>query len=53
MRVGVARYNKRFDRKNEILVGDYTSVNDLRNKLRKIPYNGGGKWKNFNIVPLL
>ncbi|XP_039257208.2 uncharacterized protein LOC120333884 [Styela clava] len=42
MRVGVLRYNKRVDRKSEIDMGDYRNLEDLKRKIRKIPYNGGG-----------
>ena len=43
MRVGVGRYNRRFDYDNEILFGDYRDYEDLKLKLRTMPYNGRGK----------
>lgn len=42
MRVAVLRYNNRVDTKNEIELGDYSSAQDLRQKLRSMPYNGHG-----------
>lgn len=44
MRVGVLRYNKRVDSKSEILMGDYKSPADLKEKIRKFPYNGWGRF---------
>nr|XP_002123557.1 uncharacterized protein LOC100182484 [Ciona intestinalis] len=42
MRVGVARFNRHFDRDSEILIGNYSNISELRQKLRRMPYRGRG-----------